>query len=140
MLICYVHHLPKISRLSNLPAKLTKNTKTYILLNFSEFGKMIRANILRRIRPQKVYSRLKSDKPDEYSSESGIKTFSDDRVSSNLKANPDEVLSADKLVDELDKPMKASDLEKRGADEIYEKFMEMKDYDGDGRLQVVMKY
>jgi len=96
---------------------------------------MIRANILRRIRPQKISSRLKSDKPDEHSPEEGIKTFSDDRVSSHLKANPDEVLSADKFLDELDKPMKASDLEKRGADEIYEKFMEMKDYDGDGRLQ-----
>jgi hypothetical protein len=36
--------------------------------------------------------------------------------------------------------MKASDLEKRGADEIYEKFMEMKDYDGDGRLQAVITY
>jgi len=101
---------------------------------------MIRANILRRIRPQKISSRLKSDKPDEHSPEEGIKTFSDDRVSSHLKANPDEVLSADKFLDELDKPMKASDLEKRGADEIYEKFMEMKDYDGDGRLQAVITY
>jgi hypothetical protein len=101
---------------------------------------MIRANILRRIRPQKISSRLKSDKQDEHSPEEGIKTFSDDRVSSHLKANPDEVLSADKFLDELDKPMKASDLEKRGADEIYEKFMEMKDYDGDGRLQAVITY
>jgi hypothetical protein len=75
--------------------------------------------------------RYKSEKRDEALSA----TFSDDRISKDLTSNPDKIMAPEKFKDELDKPME--DWKDKGIqmDEMYEKFVELKDYDSQGRVQ-----
>ena len=104
------------------------------MLNYlSQRGRIVLSHSLRHrcVPPLRHKSDKKVIAPESSSTPS--KTFSDDRVSSDLTANPDKALHPEQFRDELDIPMKDPKLQKMGVDEMYEKFMELKDFDAEGR-------
>ena len=56
-----------------------------------------------------------------------VETYSTDRVSKNLTANPEKILSPEKFRDDTDLPMKDPKKDKLGVDEMYAKYMELKE-------------
>ena len=92
----------------------------------------------------KLYSKLfnsnfrfKSDKSDDgkiQKVEESHPTFSNDRISKDLSSNPDKTYHPEKFRDDAEVPMQDPKVQKyKEVDQMYEKFMELKDYDAQGR-------
>ena len=77
-------------------------------------------------------ARFKSSKPEDEKkivekTAEDVKTYSTDRVSKNLTANPEKILAPEKFRDDTDLPMKDPKKDKLGVDEMYARYMELKD-------------